>query len=123
MTRYDFAPLARAVGAHSRSQAAVIFGPSSREVARWRCAGLSADLAEELACRAGLHPLNVWPAWRAPRTRRRPVRLRAPIVALCPGSGIAAPAEGRRTVCPDCGSLAPVNPTRATLRRHGRRAA
>ena len=34
-----------------------------RQVYRWRKYGLTAEQADELAVRCGLHPAEVWPDW------------------------------------------------------------
>ncbi|WP_116996316.1 hypothetical protein [Desertimonas flava] len=54
-----FDPLLEAWGAHMGAIADAMH-VDVRTVQRWRATGLSYDLADELAVRAGLHAFDVW---------------------------------------------------------------
>lgn len=34
-----------------------------RTIQRWRVTGIPRNSADQLACRLGLHPANIWPTW------------------------------------------------------------
>lgn len=66
--RYPFAPLAEAMSC-SEHAACVRLGLSGSTQQEYRRRGVSLDVAERLALRAGLHPFEVWPSM--PEDRRR----------------------------------------------------
>lgn len=62
MTRLPFADLEAMVDTrHLPGTVAQVLGISGTTANRYRREGLSVKQADKLACRAGLHPANVWP--------------------------------------------------------------
>lgn len=57
--RWPYGPLEEALGGSLREQADRL-GVHERQVYRWRDYGLSDDMADRCAIRAGLHPAIVW---------------------------------------------------------------
>lgn len=90
MTRFPLLPLARAAGVRSWSQAAALFGVDRVQLYRWRDYGLTADQADELACRVNLHPVNIWSDWTESvpvpvrRVRQKRQRVRRPAATPTP---------------------------------------
>jgi hypothetical protein len=57
------------MGVPSFGDAADLLGVNVRHLARWKGRGITIDQADALACRAGLHPGEVWPEWWDARGR------------------------------------------------------
>jgi lambda repressor-like predicted transcriptional regulator len=38
-------------------------GYTVRTIQRWNTTGIPLHSADQLACRLGLHPANIWPTW------------------------------------------------------------
>jgi hypothetical protein len=60
--RLPFDALERLVSGSCAATTARTLGVNARQVYRWRGQGLPWALADELACRIGLHPAIVWGA-------------------------------------------------------------
>lgn len=50
------------------SELALRSGYSPRTIHRWKTNGIPLHSADQLACRLGYHPANIWPDWFHPRT-------------------------------------------------------
>lgn len=61
--RYPLADLEQLVDADSTLTLARRLGVHVRQLYRWRHRGLTAERADVLAVRIGLHPALVWPTW------------------------------------------------------------
>lgn len=68
MRRYPFAPLAEAMR-KTQHAACVTLGVSGSTEQDYRRRGVTLEVAERLAMRAGMHPFEVWPDM--PEDRRR----------------------------------------------------
>lgn len=63
---FPMAPLLAAIDHPIAREAARTLGIQTRQLHRLTATGLTIDQADDLACNAGLHPLNVWPdIWAA----------------------------------------------------------
>lgn len=62
---YPVADLARAIGLNPTDTQALslALGVGRRWIRRYRDAGLTERQADDWACRAGIHPCDVWPRW------------------------------------------------------------
>lgn len=76
MIRYPFSDLARAMHL-TEPAAARELGLSGSTEQQYRRDGLSEKVADRLAVRAGLHPMNVWPAWLEDAARAERERVAA----------------------------------------------
>lgn len=61
--RYPLGTLERLIGSPSSDTTAAVIGAKPATVRQWRRRGLSWAQADQVACRAGFHPRNVWPDW------------------------------------------------------------
>jgi hypothetical protein len=61
--RFSFADLEAALGTARACDTAARIGASRETVYRWRRRPLDAYAADHYACRAGLHPAEIWPEW------------------------------------------------------------
>lgn len=61
--RFDLAPLLERLGLATPLAAIRALHISGATFRRLRNEGLSVNQADRLACRAGLHPGEVWPEW------------------------------------------------------------
>lgn len=59
---FPWGPLEELAGG-TIARAAALLDVDRTQAYRWRRYGLTVDQADELACRVGLHPANVWPDW------------------------------------------------------------
>ena len=70
MKRYPFGPLEASAGTESTSALAAQLDVDANQVYRWRRYGVTADQADRLATRLGLHSFALWPELEAEATRR-----------------------------------------------------
>lgn len=60
---YPLEPLMRRLGLPTTADSALALGVDASLLHGWLRSGLSEEMADHLACRAGHHPGEVWPEW------------------------------------------------------------